>query len=218
MSRCQRKVAWRRNWDRKGERESILLSHHTALHQRMDSDSPALSLPTAHLSLDHFRSLPGSRLVQAKKKKKKTCSRSKEGEGVGETEQILSCHPSPFQLPRLFSGREQQHFPVLLLLKAKRSAPVRTTSMPAPWLPSVLKFRLRYSLKINLLSISSNKVLFRLWTHIWSTYRWRFLVFSVEWKLEQWDWAQVPAFAAFLLCPLGEAGPLYFQTICLPEK
>lgn len=127
--------------------------------------------------------------------------------------------PDPLQLPHMFTRREQ-HFPILLLPKTKRSPSVKTTSMPAPWLLSVLDlliFKLKYSLKINLLSVSSSKVFFRLQPHIWYTYRWHFLVFPAECRLERWDRAQDPPLVAFLLWPLIEAGPLYFENICLPE-
>lgn len=71
----------------------------------VQSDSPALGLPTTHLRLDHFRSLSGGRLLPG----------LEEG-GVGEAEQMLSCHPNFHSTPSTVTEREKQ-FPVLILPK-----------------------------------------------------------------------------------------------------
>lgn len=138
-------------------------------------------LPTTHLSLDHFRTLPGSRLAPGLEGEKK----------LERVEQRLSCHLISHSALKKALRKRTEAIACLVFIQRPRGL-ISQDEFYASFLASLcsclLTFRLRSSLKTNLLSVSFNKVLWRLWPHILYTHRWNFLIFSVTWRPGLWGW------------------------------
>lgn len=131
---------------------SVLSAPHTELRECVHSDSPALSLPTTHLSLDHFRTLPGSRLAPGLEGEKK----------LERVEQRLSCHLISHSAPKKALRKRTEAIACLVFIQRPRGL-ISQDEFYASFLASLcsclLTFRLRSSLKTNLLSVSFNKFL-----------------------------------------------------------
>ena len=90
--------------------------------------TPDLNLSTTHLSLDYFRSLTGSRPL----------SGLQEGEIVGESRTNVLLPPHLSFSSKESPQKDNSNCSIQILTRYWWSASAKTTSLPAPWILSVL--------------------------------------------------------------------------------